>query len=247
MTQFGGPPGAIPVGGIRADDEAPTATFLMPDGSVISFVDFVDDIFTGSLEVQTGDSTKIDALGVGSSDTLPGGGRPQTDVDSNLPRSGSMGLNDPYEQFIYAICLDVVRQMRAPAAGTILFTDAGTQLSDPAKPHGLWAINRGIYWSFRYNDKDLRTGTLYDFPAGRGAWYGGTENNVGSSVNGSPTPASRSALSLPIHMVKDVKFAMRAMFPAALVLSEAASDSSTALTYADIRVSLVGPIRVPVK
>lgn len=246
LQRFGGPPGAIPMN-IQADEEAPTATFMMPDGSVISFVDFIDDQFTGSLEIQNGDSTRIDALAVGSSDAIPGGTRAQSDVESNLPRSGSMGLNDPYEQFIYSICLDVIRMIRPTATPAIVFTDTGTQLSEPALPASLWAINRYINWEFRYNDKPLRTGTLFDFPAGRGSWYGGTGNNISATANGPPDSKSRSALTLPIHMVKDVKFAMRANFAAALVLSQAASDASTALTYADLRVALVGPIRVPVK
>jgi len=223
-----------------------TSTFMLPDGSVIQLVDWIDDKLYGSVELQNSDSTSVEAFSAGRSQQIPGGTRTQSKVDTNIPRSGDSGLPQSYEALIYAIGVDYTRAMRPDTSSTPTLGDTGAGLSDPVQFRTAWKIDRALYVDFNYNGKSYATGTSKDFPAGRGFWAAATASGFELVSNGNPSPQNRASMVLPIHMYANIGYKCSFQPEAALAISQTASDASTALTYADVRVSLHGLIKRPV-
>src|SRR5690606_19781753 len=94
-----------------------------------------------------------------------------------------------------------------------------------------------------YNDKKYTFGVMQDYPQGNGFNVFSTNANFELAQNGNPSPRDRNALVLPIWLRENLAYKMSFSPEAALVISQAASDGGTALTYVDVKTYLYGLIR----
>jgi hypothetical protein len=224
-----------------------TTTITLPDGSTIALADWIDDKLYGSVQITNGQTTPVEAFSTGRSQIIPGGSRVQTRVDTNIPRAGDNGLPKDWEMLIYGIGIKMVRVMRPGLNATPVLADgagaAPTSLSNPAMLTTLFQVDRVTSFSFEYNGKIYSSGVIQHYPQGHGFSVFSTNSNFELAQNGVPSPRDRVAMVLPIHMRENLGYKGIFQPEAALVINQAASDGSTALTFADLRVDLNGLIK----
>lgn len=223
-----------------------TTTLRLPDGSAIQVNDWIDDRYYSTVQLSNGQSTPVEAFSVGRSQTIPGGTRTMTRVDTNVPRSGDSGLPKDHEMLVYSIGVKMVRCMRANSAGAVTLADQNGSLSNPPTLASLFAFDRVTFLEFNYNSKTYSSGVAQNYPQGHGFWVFSTNTDFEIAENGVPSPRDRNALVLPIHLREQLTFKMVMSPEAPIVINQAASDAGTALTFADVKVELVGLIKRPV-
>lgn len=221
-----------------------TTTFTLPNGQTISIEDWIDDKLYSTVQFANGQTTPVEAFVSGRSQQIPGGTRTSTRVDTNVPRSGDTGLPMSWEMYIYGIGVGATRACRPPTGATQpTLADGAGALSDPPTLRTLFNVNRVTYLEFSYNDKKYTFGVMQDFPQGNGFNVFSTNANFELAQNGQPSPRDRNALVLPIWLRENLAYKMSFSPEAALVISQAASDGSTALTFVDVKTYLYGLIR----
>jgi hypothetical protein len=224
-----------------------TTTFTLPDGSVVALADWIDDRYYGVVQMQNGTTSPVEAFSAGRSQQIPGGTRTMTRVDTNIPRSGANGLPQAYEMLIFSIGIKMTRVCRPQTGGANpVLGDSSGALSNPPTLNTLFQVDRLIFVEFSYQEKQYSQGVLQDFPQGHGFNVFSTNSDFELAQNGVPSPRDRNALVLPIHMKENLGYKMLFQPEAAPVISQAASDGSTALTFVDLKVYLYGLIKRPV-
>lgn len=221
-----------------------TTTIQMDNGKTISIEDWIDDKLYSTVQLVNGQTTPVEAFVAGRSQPIPGGTRASTNVDTNIPRSGDTGLPMSWEMYVYGIGLKMVRVMRVASGGTNpVLADGSGALSNPPTLATLFAVDRVTYLEFAYNDKKYTYGVMQDYPQGHGFNVFSTNSNFELAQNGIPSPRDRNALVLPIWLRENLAYKLSFQPQAALVINQAASDGSTALTFADVKTYLYGLIR----
>lgn len=222
-----------------------TTTITLPNGQTVSIEDWIDDKLYSTVQLTNGQTTPVEAFVTGRSQPISGGTRSASRVDTNVPRSGDTGLPMSWEMYIYGIGIQMVRVMRAPTAASSAPTlaDAGGALSNPPTLNTLFQVDRVTYLEFVYNDKRYTYGVMQDYPAGHGYNVFSTNPTFELAQNGIPSPRDRNALVLPIWLRENLAYKLSFSPEAALVINQAASDGSTALTFADVKAYLYGLIR----
>lgn len=221
-----------------------TTTLALPDGSHVALADWIDDKLYGTVQLVNAQGTPVEAFSGGRSQPIPGGTRVQTRVDTNIPRNGDSGLPKDWEMLIYGIGLKMTRVCRPASGGTQpVLADGSGALSNPAILNTLFQVDRVTYLEFNYNGKAYTTGVMQDYPTGHGFSVFSTNTSFELAQNGVPSPRDRLAMVLPIWMRENLGYKMIFQPEAALVLSQAASDGGTALTFADVKVYLYGLIK----
>jgi hypothetical protein len=221
-----------------------TTTFTLPDGRTVAIEDWIDDKIYNTVQLVNGQTSSIDAFTQGRGQSIAGGTRTNTRVDTNQPRSGDTGLPMSWEMFVYGIGIKVVRVMR-PATGQTqpALADGSGALSDPCTLRTMFNIDRVTYLEFWFNEKVYTRGVLQDYPQGHGFNVFSTNANFELSQNGVPSPRDRNAMVLPIWLRENLGYRMAFQPEASLVINQAASDGSTNLTFADVKVYLYGLLR----
>lgn len=221
-----------------------TTTIQLPTGQVIMVADWVDDKLYSTVQFTNGQTTPIEAFSVTRSQQIPGGTRPTTRVDTNIIRTGDTGLPPAWEMLVYGLGTEVVRACR-PATGQAQpqLADSGGALSDPPTLRTLFNIDRVTYLEFKYNQKAYTEGVMKDYPQGKGYNVFSTNMVFELAQNGVPSPRDRIALVLPIPMREGLAYKMVLSPDAIININQLASDGSTALTFADVKVTLWGLIK----
>jgi len=210
-----------------------TATVKLADGSTVSLVDWRDDKFFGTIELEDGDTSSVEAFSNGRSQPIPGGSRNQTKVDTNIPKSGDSGLPRQWEMLVYGWGIEFVRTMSsatlAAASNPVTYTNA-------------FELDRRCSFEFHYNGKIYSSGKCSDYPRGGGilAQYFTTANatTFDAANNGVPSPRDKVALVLPVHMKEGLSYK-------AIYEPQTALDIGTSL-FMDVRTILFGLIKVSV-
>lgn len=224
-----------------------TTTLKLPDGSAIQISDWIDDRYYSTIQLTNGQSTPLEAFSAGRSQTIPGGTRTMTRVDTNVPRSGDGGLPKDHEMLIYSIGVFMTRVMRANSAGNVTLVDGVLgSLSNPPQLQTLFSFDRVTFLEMQYNGKTYSSGVMQDYPQGHGYWLFTTNSDTELAENGVPSPRDRNSLVLPIHLREQLSYKMVFNPEAAVVISQTASDGGTALTFADVKTEFVGLIKRPV-
>lgn len=223
-----------------------TTTLKLPDGSAIQITDWVDDRYYSTIQLTNGQTTPVEAFSAGRSQQIPGGTRTLTRVDTNVPRSGDGGLPKDHEMLIYSIGVFMVRVMRANTAGSVTLADTAGSLSNPPILATLFAFDRVTFLEMQYNGKTYSSGVAQNYPQGHGYWLFTTNTDTEIAENGVPSPRDRNSLVLPIHLREQLSYKMVFSPEAPIVINQAASDASTALTFADVKTEFVGLIKRPV-
>lgn len=221
-----------------------TTTIRLPDGSAIQLSDWIDDKLYSTVQLTSGQTTPVEAFSAGRSQAIPGGTRTSTRVDTNVPRAGDGGLPKDWEMLIYGIGVKMVRVMR-PATGAQQpqLADGSGALSDPPTLRSLFNFDRVTFLAFEYNSKVYTAGVAQDYPQGHGYSVFSTNPSFELAQFGVPSPRDRNALVLPIHMRENLGYKMVFQPEGSITINQAASDGSTALTFADVKVYLYGLIK----
>jgi len=218
-----------------------TTTVRLPDGRVVALTDWIDDKLYGTIELQHGDSQAIQAFSTGLSQTVPGGTRPSTEVDTNVPRNGDSGLPQDWEFLLYGWGIKLVRATRPTAPETTVTTLA--TFSDPVTLRTFFEIDRRLFFHYKYNRKDYTEGVIQDYPQGHGIYLTATASDIDFAQNGFPSPRDRLALVLPVHHRMNLSFAgiFQPMVP--LAIAQPASDDLADLGVVDLKLYAYGLIR----
>ena len=222
-----------------------TTTITLPNGQTVSIEDWIDDKLYSTVQLTNGQTTPVEAFVSGRSQPISGGTRTSTRVDTNVPRSGDTGLPMSWEMYVYGIGIKPVRVMRGTTASPAnpALADGSGALSNPAQLQTLFNVDRVTYLEFSYNDKKYTYGVMQDYPTGHGFSVFSTNPNFEIAQNGVPSPRDRNALVLPIWLRENLAYKLSYSPEAALVINQAASDGSTALTFMDVKAYLYGLIR----
>lgn len=218
-----------------------TTTLQLPDGSAIQLSDWIDDRYYSTVQLTNGQVNQVEAFSSGRSQPIPGGARASTRVDTNITRAGDAGLGKDFEMLIYSIGVRMVRVMRAAGATPTL-----ADFSDPPRLQTLFNVDRVTFLTFEYNQKVYSSGVTLNYPQGLGFNVFGTTANIEIAQNGRPSPQDRNSLVLPIHMRENLSYKMVFQPEAALAINQLASDGGANLTFADVKVELIGLIKRPV-
>lgn len=221
-----------------------TTTLTLDNGQTIQISDWIDDKLFSTVQLSNTQTSSVEAFSVARSQQLPGGTRSVTRVDTNIQRSGDVGLPQSWEMLVYGIGSRIVRVQR-PATGQTSpqLADTNTALSNPPTLQTLLNIDRLTYLEFFYNNKSYTNGVMMDYPQGEGYSAFSTNANFELAQNGVPSPRDRNALVLPIPMREGLSYKMVMQPEAALVINQAASDGGAALTFADVKITLFGLIK----
>lgn len=221
-----------------------TYTFTMPNGQVLSIEDWIDDKLYSTVQLANGQSQAVEAFTVGRGLQISGGSRTTTRVDTNVPRGGENGLPLAWEMFVYGLGIKITRLCRPQTGQTQpVLSDGNGALSDPPQLQALFNVDRLTYINFFYNTRDYTVGVLQDYPQGHGFSYFTTIANSELAQNGIPSPRDRNALVLPIWLRENLGYKCVFTPEAPLVISQAASDGGTALTFMDVKTYAYGLIK----
>jgi len=220
-----------------------TTTFKTPDGQTIALEDWIDDQLYASAQLNDGETSKLEVFGVGKSQTIPGGTRAQTGVDSNIPKSGDNGLPKDWAMLIYGYGFLYSRVTRPGSDGKVTLKDQNGSISTFPITNTIFQIDRVLTNSFIYNGKQYTQGVTQDYPAGHGYWVESDASGFEYASNGVPSPRDRKALVLPVYMRENLGYTWNLQPEAPLSIAQPAPDAGATLTVVDVKVYLYGLIK----
>lgn len=212
-------------------------------GVPVKFADWVHDRLYGTCEFANGDTVQLDVFSAGPGQQVPGGGRMTTNVDLNLTRAGTNGLQSGYEAIIYSIQAEV--KDVGFTAGTAALTDPRVEAS-VAQLHDLYTK---LFCYMQYNQKSVAEGRLPVFPQGHGMYVVSNVTGQEVALNGLPSPRDQIALVMPIWLKPNIGFSFFAQPVVALTINQAFAYGGVNYTanYLDLQVTLEGLIKRPVR
>ena len=217
-----------------------TTTLQLPSGQVIQITDWIDDKHYSTAEWQTGDTSALTLFSAGKSQTIAGGARASLRTDTNIPRSGDVGLPRSWEFLVYSLGIELVRATRTATGNT---NPLSTDYSDPVTLATAFAINRALFCEYKYNSKTYAEGQMIDFPGGAGHFWQGSQSSREVVNNGPPDIRSRVSMVLPLHEQENIGYSFVITPEFTLTFSQSALDTNTVLTFADMRVKKSGLIK----
>jgi hypothetical protein len=244
-----------------ADQAQGTLTVRVPGyPTPIQFADWTHDRLFHTVQFDNGDTLELQAFIGGVGSPIPGGTRPLSLVDTNLPKSGDNGLPEGWEALIYNIEVQMVREFEATAvAANITLLDTNTQFSRPPHVGGgepgvvnggaLFDFLRKTFVRFEVNAKRKSEGPVEKYPQGSGISVFGTTTDLEVANNGIPSPRDAAAFVLPIWLRANISYVCR-LLPQAAIGDIAPIDwagfGGTPGYGFDVRVTLRGLIKRPV-
>lgn len=224
-----------------------TTTLQLPDGTAIAIADWIDDQFYSTVQFSAGATAPVEAFSAGRSQPIPGGNRPSTAVDTNIPRAGSNGLPMSWRMLNYSIGIKIVRVERPVTDGTEpQLQDSNGAFSDPATYRTAFNLDRATYFEYQYNGKSYTQGVMQDYPTGHGFVAYATTSAFEVVNNGVPSPRDRNSLVLPIDERENLGYLGSFQPQVPFNIAQLASDEGADLTFADIKVYKRGLIKRPV-
>lgn len=221
-----------------------TTTLTLPSGETLEIADWIDDKIYSTVQLSNGQVSPVEAFAASRSQQISGGTRTITQVDTNIQRAGDAGLPMSWAMRVYSIEAEIVRVCRPQTGASMpVLPDGSGALSNAPTLQTLLNIDRITYLQFFYNQKSYTDGVMKDYPAGRGYSVFSTNANFELAQNGVPSPRDRNALVLPIPMQENLGYKLAMQPVGALLINQAASDASTNLTFADVKITLVGLIK----
>lgn len=247
-----------------ADSAQGTLTVRVPGyPTPIQFADWTHDRLFHTVQMANGNTLEVQAFIGGKGSPIPGGTRPLSPVDTNLPKSGDNGLPEGWEALVYNIELQMVREFETTAVGAnVTLGDSATQYSRPAHVGGadpniitngsLFDFLRKTYVRFEVNGKLKSEGPAEKYPQGSGISVFGTTTDLELANNGIPSPRDAAAFVLPIWLRANISYVAKLQPQAAigdfsLAPVDWASFTGTPGFGFDIRVTLRGLIKRPVQ
>ena len=244
-----------------ADQAQGTLTVRVPGyPTPIQFADWTHDRLFHTIQMTNGNTLEVQAFVGGKGSPIPGGTRPLSPVDTNLPKSGDNGLPEGWEALVYNIELQMVREFETTAVGAnVNLLDSATQFSRPAHVGGgdpsvvnggaLFDFLRKTYALFEVNGKLKSGGPAEKYPQGSGISVFGTTTDLEVANNGIPSPRDAAAFVLPIWLRANIAYVMK-LQPQAAIGDFAPVDwagfGGTPGYGFDIRVTLRGLLKRPV-
>jgi len=243
-----------------ADSPQGTLTVRVPGyPQPIQFADWTHDRLFHTVQFRNGDTNEVQAFIGAIGSPIPNGTRVLTEVDTNLPRSGDNGLSEGWEALVYAIELQMVREIQVNTALAFQLADDAAHLSRPAHVGGgdpavvnggaLFDFLRKTFVRFTVNQKVKSEGPAEKYPQGSGISVFGTTTDLEVANNGFPSPAHAAAFVLPVWLRPNIAFVLK-------IRPQAALGDFAPIDWAgfgnlnfgeDIRVTLRGLLKRPVQ
>jgi hypothetical protein len=244
-----------------ADQAQGTLTVRVPGyPTPIQFADWTHDRLFHTVQFDNGDTLELQAFIGGVGSPVPGGTRPLSLVDTNIPKSGDNGMPEGWEALIYNIELQMVREFETTAvAANVTLLDTATQFSRPAHVGGgdpavvnggaLFDFLRKTFVRFEINSKRKSEGPAEKYPQGSGISVFGTTTDLEVANNGIPSPRDAAAFVLPLWLRANISYVCRLLPQAAIgdiaPIDWAAFGGTPGYGF-DVRVTLRGLVKRPV-
>lgn len=218
----------------------------------IQFADWTHDKLYHTVQINQTSSLEVQAFIGAIGSQIPGGTRPLTQVDTNIPRSGDNGLPEGWEALVYSIQIQVVREWAAATTSPTLASasrPAHTGGDDASYTAGgvLFDFLRKTYVRFTVNQKVQSEGPAEKYPQGSGISVFGTTTDLEVANNGIASPRDAAAFVLPIWLRPNIAYTCKLTPSVAYAtVADGWSGGSLAQTGFDVRVSLVGLVKRPV-
>lgn len=219
----------------------------------IQFADWTHDRLYHTVQILGGSSLEVQAFIGGIGSQIPGGSRPLTEVDTNIPRSGDNGLSEGWEALVYAIQIGVVREWAASSNAAVTLASASRPAhvggNDTAYTAGgcLFDFLRKTYVRFTVNQKVQSEGPASKYPQGSGISVFGTTTDLEVANNGGASPSDTAAFTIPIHLKPSIAYVCKLRPSSAYdAPTDVWSGAAAAAVGFDVQVSLVGLIKRPV-
>lgn len=230
-----------------------TTTLTLADGTTIALADWIDDQIYSTGQLANGQTTSVDLFSTGRSQQIPGGNRPNTRVDTNVPKQGDNGLPMDWEMLIFSLAIKPVRAMRPATGLQPVLADVidpatgggvpGAPFSTLLRTQNFFELERVLYLEYFYNGKSYSQGTMNDYPFGAGFYVTSTASNYDVSQNGFPSPRDRQSMVLPIHMREGLGYRWNLQPEVALALVQQSTDNGAPFTFVDVKGALRGLIK----
>lgn len=223
---------------------APGTTTIQVNGLTFAFGNWIDDKYYGSAQIDNAMSENTEVFTTERGGVIPNGTRKTNLVDTNLPRSGSVGLPQDWEMYVFGLSISIVRVMRPQTvSGRVVFPDGAGALSNPPTLETWFQFDRVTYFKYQYNQTMWTEGVPSNYPQGHG--YGVFSTNTGFelSQNGIPSPRDRVAWVLPIWERMGLGFVATFAPQAPIVVVQPASDDGADLEHFDVKVEKNGLIK----
>lgn len=209
----------------------------------IKFTEWQQGLLYATVQFTNGDTDELVAF-VSTGNSIPGGIRTATKIDSNMPRSGDNGLPDAWKLLLYSIQISIAR-----VCWTALDATEPTMASAsvPATLATAFELDRKVYMEFQYNDKKRFDGHLSDFPSGSG--YHLVTQTAGQEIAQFGGPTQRDAVSfvIPLELEPGVSIKMPLRPMIALVIAQPVGIAVPVnYNHVDLRVKLVGLLQRPI-
>jgi hypothetical protein len=223
----------------------------------IQFADWTHDKLYHTVQINSGSSLEVQAFIGAIGSQIPGGTRPLTQADTNIPRSGDNGLSEGWEALIYSVQVQIVREWAANTA------NSAVTLASPSRPAhvggddtsytaggALFDFLRKTYFRFTVNQKTQSEGPVEKYPQGSGISVFGTSTDLEVANNGVASPRDAAAFVLPIWLRPNIAYVAK-LTPAQAYATvtdgwSAYAGTAGSVTGFDVRVSLVGLVKRPV-
>lgn len=216
---------------------APGTTVLtLPGGQTIALADWIDDKQWTTVEWATGDNETLQAFASGRSQTIVGGTRQNSAVDTNIQGTGLQGLQKAWEFMVYGWAMSYTRATRGPSPTLATY-------SDPVDQRTAFEMNRRIFAEYYYNGKQYTQGIIEDYPAGSGLSLFTTNATTEQVNNGVPSPRDRVALVLPVRERELNAYFFNLTPVSPLIIAQAALDGGADLDVVDLRIKKNGLIK----
>jgi hypothetical protein len=217
-----------------------TTTLEIPGYGAIELSDWIDDRHWTTAQLQNGDAQTLNLFSQGKSQTIVGGTRISTLVDTNIPSTGTNGLPLSWEFLVYGFAMSFTRAARPTVPGGNLTLQ---DFSDPLRVTTFFQLQRRLFCKYIYNGKMYSEGLVSDYPQGQGMSIFTTQANTEIANNGVPSPRDRIAMVLPVNEQQLLGYAMEITPVIALSIDQPPSDDGANLTFVDLRCTKNGLIK----
>jgi hypothetical protein len=205
-----------------------------------------------TVQVNNGESGDLRAFSQGISSQIPGGTRNMQEIDTNLSKGSTNGLDRDTVMDVYQVGVDMVRVMRAGTDGKIVLQDgSGITAARSNLPSltTMFNVFRGLFLKFYNAEKLQDMGPAVFFPAGQGFSGFSTQSNTEYITNGIPAPFYRQSMMVPTQLKDGVGFWVDVKTAFSYVIAQPMDDVLAGggnATSADLRITFTGVGNKPV-
>lgn len=244
---YQGPMPAGQMGPAMAQDPQNIGTTTLRLGGfdyIIKLAEWKWDRLYSTVSFSEGESSKRELFLTLPGNNIPGGQRPLTDVDTNIPDQGKLPID--HEMYVFSPRMRILRVVgsdtRVPQDD---FDPASTSSTYPNSR--MWfELDRKCKLTVYINNKPRSEGRFEDYPSAGGISMFTTDLTVELANNGIPSPRDGFALTVPFHLRANVSYKWTIYPVVSLALNQAQQVDDWPNTSVEIQGVFEGLYKVPV-